>query len=595
MSRGGGTGAGRSGRETPPPGAHSPAAPSGTVAAFRRYMEHGPAAMALTRGPEHTLAYANAAFRALTGIRDASSDQPLCELLAGRETGDLAAVLDRVYVTGGTAEDCSLHAVGDAAPVWHYTVWPEAADEGPTQHLGLVLWESSQAELTLALQREVAERMLLTSLRELDASDRAEKSSRRATILASEGRRLAESLDEKTTWEAVARLALPTLGDWCIVDVLGERGAMHRLRIVHPDPTRQERLHGLENRWMPESGDDFGLPAVLRSRAPTLIDQNVDSVLAAAAHDPETLEVLRSLDIGSLLTVPLVIRETLLGALTFVSQRQHRTDADDDVTLAEDFAVRSAMALESAKLHGEALEQRGLAEIASNAKTAFLATMSHELRTPLNAIGGYVDLILLGLRGAVTEPQKVDLLRIRRNQRHLLGLITDLLNFVRVGSGHVKYALTDVGAHDAVAQTVNLIVALITEKGIICDLGDPDPDVVLRADPEKLQQILINLFSNAIKFTPAGGRIVVSCEARETTVLITVTDTGIGIPVEKLEMIFDPFVQVKEGFAGRDTGVGLGLAISRDLARAMHGDLTARSVLGEGSEFTLVLPRASLT
>ncbi|MFI5257898.1 MAG: GAF domain-containing sensor histidine kinase, partial [Gemmatimonadales bacterium] len=547
--------------------------------------------IALTEGPEHALVYANLAFRALTHVGAPDLGRPLADALAIRDTSELSSVLDQVYVTGTAARDGSLPS-GNGEASWHYTVWPEWAERGRTDHLVVSLWESSSAELALSLQREVAERMLLTSLRELDASDRAEKSSRRATILASEGRRLAESLDEQTTWDAVARLALPTLGDWCIVDVLGDKGGMRRLRIVHPDPARQERLRELEDLWCPESGDPFGLPAVLQSRESTLIDHDVDAALIAGAHDERTLGLLRSLDIGSMLTVPLVIRESLLGALSFVIHSQHSAHSRDENALAEDFAVRSAMALESAKLHGEALEQRGRAEIASNAKTAFLATMSHELRTPLNAIGGYVDLILLGLRGPVSEEQQVDLLRIRRNQRHLLGLITDLLNFVRLGSGHVSYQTSDLVAHEAVAQTVNLIVALITEKGIVCDLGDPDPTIVGRADPEKVQQILINLFSNAIKFTPAGGRITVNCEALESTIRITVADTGIGIPSEKLEAIFDPFVQVKEGFAGRDTGVGLGLAISRELARAMHGDLFAQSELGRGSCFTLVMPKA---
>jgi signal transduction histidine kinase len=565
---------------------------SADVSAFERYMEHGPTAVALTRGGEHALAYANLAFRTLTRIEPTDLGQPLIDILAGRSTNDLSADLDHVFVTGAARRDGLLVAADDEAPTWHYTVWRASDANDRPEHLVVVLWESSQADLNLALQQEVAEQMLLASLRELDASTQAEKSSRRATILASQGRRLAESLDEKTTWDAVARLALPTVGDWCIVDVLGDRGAMRRLPIVHPDGTKQARLRDLEERWLPAPGDPFGLPAILQSRGPTLIDQGVDEALASAAHDPETLGVLRSLEIESLLTVPLVIRESLIGALTFVSEKRHGDDSRDNVKLAEDFAVLSAMAIDSAKLHGEALAQRARAETASNAKSAFLGTMSHELRTPLNAIGGYVDLMLLGIRGPVNEEQQEDLLRIRRNQRHLLGLITNLLNLVRLGSGQVTYQLGDVVAHEAVNQTVNLIAALITEKGIVCDVGECDASVVARADPEKVQQILINLFSNAIKFTPAGGRISVKCEAVDSTTRIVVADSGIGIPPGKLDAIFDPFIQVKEGFAGRDTGVGLGLAISRDLARAMKGDLFVRSELGRGSSFTLMLPQA---
>jgi signal transduction histidine kinase len=296
---------------------------------------------------------------------------------------------------------------------------------------------------------------------------------------------------------------------------------------------------------------------------------------------------------GALLTVPLVIRNTMVGAVTFVSEGEaHDNDfTSEDVALAQELAVRSAIALDSAKLHGRALTLKSVAESASRAKTTFLGTMSHELRTPLNAIGGYVDLILLGLRGPVSPAQKLDLERVRSNQRHLVGLITDLLNFVRVGSGRLSYNIVDAPVDDAVASAVALLDALIIEKGLVCKLVDGDSSIVARADVEKLQQILINLLSNAIKFTPSGGQITIDWTATDATVHIHVADTGIGIPAEKLATIFDPFVQVREGFADRDSGIGLGLAISRDLARAMHGDLGVASELGRGSTFTLVLPR----
>jgi signal transduction histidine kinase len=243
-----------------------------------------------------------------------------------------------------------------------------------------------------------------------------------------------------------------------------------------------------------------------------------------------------------------------------------------------------------------ALRERGLAddaETADRAKTAFLRAMGHELRTPLNAIGGYIDLLDMGLRGPVTESQHSDFARVRNNQLHLAAIITEILNFARVGSGSVSYALSDVNGCDSLRHAIELIEPLIAQQGLVLDGVSGDSTIVARADPEKVTQILVNLLSNAIKFTPAGGHISAECAAVDDTVTLSISDTGLGIAAEKLETIFEPFVQLKEGLADREGGIGLGLSISRDLARAMKGDLTVESTEGKGTRFTLSLPRAT--
>jgi signal transduction histidine kinase len=321
-----------------------------------------------------------------------------------------------------------------------------------------------------------------------------------------------------------------------------------------------------------------------------VVATDFDAALGAAAHDPEIFRVLQELGIGPLLTVPLVIRTRLVGAVTFVGGRHGRPFTTEDVELAQDLAGRSAMALERARLYGEAIALKARAEAASQARGAFLGMMSHELRTPLNAIGGYVDLIDLEIHGPVTEAQHVDLARIRSNQRYLMGLINDVLNFTKVGSGHLVYDITDIRAHSVLAASVALVEPLIVQKQLIYDGITCDAKMVVRGDQERIIQILVNLLSNAIKFTPPGGRIAIDCEATQNAVHMRVRDTGIGIPPDKLEAIFEPFIQVKGRSAGPESGIGLGLAISRNLARAMHGDLTVESTLGEGACFTLTLP-----
>jgi len=236
---------------------------------------------------------------------------------------------------------------------------------------------------------------------------------------------------------------------------------------------------------------------------------------------------------------------------------------------------------------------RDAAEAANRAKTQFLATMSHELRTPLNAIGGFTELLLLGVRGSLTAQQRSDIERIRQSQEHLLRLITDMLNLTKIEAGAVEYHLRDVPVHEALWRLETITEPLVRERRLQLHVTRPDDALTARADPDKLQQILVNLLSNALKFTEPGGRIDVSCASGPAGVTITVTDTGIGIPTDRVEHIFEPFVQVDASHSRRFGGVGLGLAISRDLARGMGGDLTVESAFGEGSRFTLRLPAAA--
>lgn len=204
-----------------------------------------------------------------------------------------------------------------------------------------------------------------------------------------------------------------------------------------------------------------------------------------------------------------------------------------------------------------------------------------------------MDLIDLGLRGPVTAAQHLDLDRIRRSQQHLTGLVTDILNLARVGSGGLRYNIRDVAVRDVLTAGVMMVEPLIAAKQLTVAPIACDPDTTARADSEKLTQILVNLFSNAIKFTDAGGRITVSCVVRSQQVQIHVADTGIGVPPQMFADIFEPFVQVRPGLAGRDTGVGLGLAISRDLARGVGGDPTIESRIGVGTTLTVSLALAN--
>jgi signal transduction histidine kinase len=270
------------------------------------------------------------------------------------------------------------------------------------------------------------------------------------------------------------------------------------------------------------------------------------------------------------------------------------TDAGPIVCVLTNIDARKATERERELLLARAEEARGAAEQANRSKSDFLAVASHELRTPLNAIAGFVQLLALGIRGPLNEAQLADLEKIRRSQIALTGLINDLLSFARLERGSVTYEIESVPVDEMLSTCADMIEMLTRERGIHLRVDHAAASMQVAADADKFQQIVLNLLSNSLKFTPPGGSITVSSEQRGHDVHVRVVDTGVGIPGDKLDVIFNPFVQVDQRRARAQEGIGLGLSISRELARAMGGDLTVTSALGRGSEFTLCLPAAQV-
>jgi signal transduction histidine kinase len=245
------------------------------------------------------------------------------------------------------------------------------------------------------------------------------------------------------------------------------------------------------------------------------------------------------------------------------------------------------------RARAEADMARRVAEESNRATSRMLATLSHEMRTPLNAIGGYTQLLGAGVRGPVTPAQLEDLQRIRQSQLHLTGVVNSVLRHAKLEHAKATTDLDDVPVADVCAAVESLVMPQMREKGLTFSFTSNAPDLFARASALKLRQIVLNLLSNAVKFTAEGGHVSVTCDAGEQagTVTVRVADSGTGIASDHLEKVFEPFVQVG-GPVSSDEGVGLGLSISRDLARAMGGDLTVQSVLGQGSTFMLTLPAA---
>ena len=562
-------------------------------ASVGRHLALAPVAFAVTEGPAHTLVFANTLFRRLQSAGLIRIGSPT---MTGPQASaaDLTLLLDDALRSTNTVRDVVLESPAGGPSRWSCSVWPVIDSSHSLARLVIEVRDVELIEGAMGRQRAIAEQLLLGALREQDTALDASQESQQSHYLSDASRDLALSLDETMTRDTVRHLALPRPGTWCIVDVIESNGAIHRLAVIHPDPAKQALAHLLEQTSPSSPAAPTEAPGAPGLDEPVVVTGNSGAALVLAAHGEANLGILREIGFGSLLVVPLVVRARAQGAITFISREGDPPFTPDEIALAVDLAARCAMALDNARLYREADALRLAAEAANQSKSQFLRTMSHELRTPLNVIGGFTELIEMGIEGPVTEKQRGALARIKASQKHLLMLITEILNFVRIESGRMEYRLGRVSMAEAIADVTEMLGGLVKEKGLILACPPVDADVMAWADPDRVRQILVNLVMNAAKYTPAGGgTITVSCDTLDDDVVARVADTGPGIPTDRLESIFEPFVQLTEGLTDRRGGVGLGLPISRDLARAMKGDVTLESTVCVGSCFILTLPRTS--
>jgi len=447
-------------------------------------------------------------------------------------------------------------------------------------------------------------------------------------FLGGASRALASTLDYESTLLTVAGMALPYLGSWSIVDVATDEGGMRRVGIIHPDPRKQEHAQRLGSSWPPHRDDPLGLPRAMVTRRSDVVPRVTDEMLVHVARSDENLAHLRALGIGSILVVPLIAREHVLGAITFISADVGHQYTEADIELAEDVAARCAMALDNARLfrtveaaRAEAHEARSraaqlneqlvissirqqeLAEEARDAnlaKSKFLTMMSHEIRTPINGIIGYADLIAHEISGPTTPKQREYLARMKASSDHLITLIDEVLDFAKLESGRLQLDRDRFPACESVAAAVAMIMPQARSVAIDVRIECVEPNAFFLGDEDRVRQILVILLSNALKFTDRGGRVTLRCGTTlkpdpTATLLqggpwtfILVEDTGVGIAAKDQAAVFDAFVQVGSDEAQKK-GTGLGLAIAREFARRMGGDLTLASELGEGARFTLWL------
>jgi signal transduction histidine kinase len=370
------------------------------------------------------------------------------------------------------------------------------------------------------------------------------------------------------------------------VEVVEPDGRIRHVAVAHRDAERERRFRELQRRHPIASHPAYPSRRVIETGEPWRASEIGEELLQTLADgDPRLLATLRELAPSSALCVPLVARGQRIGAVLLARDATGRPYDEHELRLAREVATRAALAVDNARLYADVL-------VANRAKSDFLAVMSHELRTPLTTVIGYAEILADGVSGPVTEAQRQQLGRVMLSGQHLLALIEEILAFARIEAGRETLQLGPVDVAAVGREAAALVEPLVPMQGVRLVVDVPEAPIPLHSDVKKVRQILVNLLSNAVKFTSAG-EVGVSVRRDGDGVRIRVWDTGIGIAPEHLEHIFDPFWQVEQHPARSVGGTGLGLSVTRHLARLLGGDIEVESVTGEGSRFTVTLPAAT--
>jgi signal transduction histidine kinase len=386
---------------------------------------------------------------------------------------------------------------------------------------------------------------------------------------------LAESLDVRTTAERVVAIAVPTFASWATLAVCGPDGAGRMHAAEHVDTSVRGKL-------LEAIASEDAVPASGALAVERIADaQREDLARAVGALASELV------DARSLLVAPLVTRGVRVG--TLVLGRTDRSYDVNDTTFAEELARRASLALDNARLYAIQQGARDLADAASRAKDEFLASVSHELRTPLSAILGWAKLLAFPSLQENKRARAVE--TIERNAVAMAQLIEDLLDVSRIVSGKLRLEMDKVDAATVVQAAIESVRPAAEAKSIRL-VEDFDHDAgAIHGDAGRLQQVVWNLASNAVKFTPAGGQVNVELRKREAQVEIAVRDTGRGIERRFLPHVFEPFRQAETAVTRATSGLGLGLAIVKHIVELHGGVAEAYSDgIGRGAVFTVRLP-----
>jgi PAS domain S-box-containing protein len=413
---------------------------------------------------------------------------------------------------------------------------------------------------------------------DIDDRKRAEEAS---VFLADASALLTESLDPETILTRLAALAVPRLADWCAIDVAPENGPHRRVVIAHRDAEQAAMIAEIDRSYpLPAAVDPIA--QVIRTGRTQYLESIHPAYIESLAQDERHLEIIRTLGLRSWIIAPIVSGGRVYGALSFVLAESGRRFESRDLPFVEDLAARVGVAVHNAALYVEA-------QAANKAKDEFLATLSHELRTPMTAILGWARMLEMGDLDPVLVREGIQ--AIARSAKTQAQLIEDILDVSRITLGKLHLKIADVDVNEIVSNAVDAVNAPAAVKSIAIDATFDTRQPHVSGDANRLQQVVWNLMNNAVKFTPNNGRVKVSVEGGETHVRIRVTDTGVGIAPEFLPHVFDRFRQADSTTTRRFGGLGLGLAIVRQITEMHRGAVdVASDGIGHGTTFTVTLP-----
>jgi signal transduction histidine kinase len=422
------------------------------------------------------------------------------------------------------------------------------------------------------------------ALRTADLHDEQRHSERQALFIARAASALAASLDYQQTLKTVAQLAVPHIADWCAIHMVGRGTALECLAVTHVDPARVALAEEFQRKYPPQPDAPTGLPNVIRTGHSERLAHLTDEMIVEAVNDPERLAAIRQLGVTSYMIVPLRTRHGVVGAITFVSAESGRRYTEADLRFAETVADRAAVAIEHAWAYDDA-------RMANQLKDQFLATLSHELRTPLNAMIGYAQMLRTGVVASERQPAALEV--IERNGAMLAEMVEEILDVSRIISGKLQLNLGLVSVPQLVTDAVATVTPAARAKNIQIE-ARVDGAAALHGDRDRLQQVLWNVLTNAVKFTPSGGHVQVSVEDAGADVEIVVTDTGRGIDPGFLPYVFERFRQADVRFNREHGGLGLGLSIARSIVEMHGGTIQAGSAgLNSGATFRVRLPSSA--
>jgi PAS domain S-box-containing protein len=414
------------------------------------------------------------------------------------------------------------------------------------------------------------------------AREAADHARQRAAYLAQAGTVLSSSLDYEATLRSVANLSVPTIADWCAVDILADGGALQRIAVAHVDPKKVEFARMLQERYPPDPTAPGGVHEVIRTGKAAYMSRIPPALLEAAAQDDEQRQIIRELNFTSYMCVALTVQGKAIGAITFVSAESGRQYSEEDVRFARELAARASLAVENARAYERANE-------ASRLKDEFLATLSHELRTPLNAVLGYARMMRTQTMSGQKAQRVWDV--VERNATALKQIIEDVLDVSRIVAGRLRLNVEPVDLPAILDEAVATVTPAADAKGVRVETVIEPLTTPVSGDADRLQQIVWNLISNAIKFTPRGGKVQLRLSRVNSHVEVTVSDTGRGISPDFLPFVFERFRQADASFSREHGGLGLGLAIAKQLTELHGGAITASSGgTDKGSTFTVKLP-----